>query len=177
MVTKDETIHKKILNDSIHRLSQGLDAYRNAPEVGRLIHSLVKQHTGVVDPYHKLKSDELRLALAYYPEMKSFLSQKTDKLYWSLKIAAVGNVFDAAIHKQISDVSYIEQELIKEFKICDIGEFKRRLESAKTILVIGDNAAETVFDRVLIEELLDFNIVYAVRSGPIINDATVEEAA
>jgi uncharacterized protein with ATP-grasp and redox domains len=33
-----------------------------------------------------------------------------------------------------------------------------------------------VFDRILIEHLLDLDVNYAVRSAPIINDATVEDA-
>ncbi len=43
------------------------------------------------------------------------------------------------------------------------------------MLIIGDNAGETIFDKVLIEELLNLEIIYAVRSGPIINDATIED--
>lgn len=51
-----------------------------------------------------------------------------------------------------------------------------KLKKAKSLLIIGDNAGETVFDRVLIEDFLNLNITYAVRSEPIINDATIEDA-
>ena len=43
------------------------------------------------------------------------------------------------------------------------------------ILYIGDNAGETVFDRILIETL-DVPVTYVVRGGPIINDVTREDA-
>jgi uncharacterized protein with ATP-grasp and redox domains len=43
------------------------------------------------------------------------------------------------------------------------------------VLYLGDNAGETVFDRVLIEAL-DVPIVYAAKGGPVLNDATVEDA-
>jgi uncharacterized protein with ATP-grasp and redox domains len=43
------------------------------------------------------------------------------------------------------------------------------------LLYLADNAGETVFDRVLIE-CIQVPVVYAVKGGPILNDATVEDA-
>ena len=48
------------------------------------------------------------------------------------------------------------------------------MATAKQILIIGDN--ETVFDRFLIKQLAAHHVVYAVRSEPIINDATMQDA-
>ena len=54
--------------------------------------------------------------------------------------------------------------------------FKRALKKAKRILYIGDNAGEAVFDRVLIEELKNKEIIFAVKAKPIINDVLFEDA-
>jgi uncharacterized protein with ATP-grasp and redox domains len=43
------------------------------------------------------------------------------------------------------------------------------------VLYLADNAGETVFDRLLIETL-DVPVIYAVKGGPILNDATQEDA-
>jgi damage-control phosphatase, subfamily I len=43
------------------------------------------------------------------------------------------------------------------------------------VLILGDNAGETVFDRILISQL-DQKIFYAVKSEPILNDALKEDA-
>jgi len=43
------------------------------------------------------------------------------------------------------------------------------------VLYLGDNAGEIVFDRLLVETL-DKPVVFAVRGGPAINDATLEDA-
>ena len=43
-------------------------------------------------------------------------------------------------------------------------------------MYIADNAGEIVFDRVLIEQFKNKKSIFAVRSGPIINDALVEDA-
>jgi uncharacterized protein with ATP-grasp and redox domains len=53
--------------------------------------------------------------------------------------------------------------------------FKRSMENAKTILYIGDNAGETVFDKILMETFQK-DTIFAVRDVPIINDATIEDA-
>ncbi len=66
--------------------------------------------------------------------------------------------------------------IISNIIIFDIEQFEDRLKHAKTLLIIGDNAGETVFDRVLAEDFSHLDITYAVRSEPVINDATVEDA-
>jgi hypothetical protein len=48
------------------------------------------------------------------------------------------------------------------------------------VLYVADNAGETVFDRVLLEEIRrrypQLDVVYAVRGRPILNDATEADA-
>jgi len=75
-----------------------------------------------------------------------------------------------------------ENKAIKEEgkSIFDYKSFRRTLNNAKTVLYLADNAGETVFDRILIEEIksTDKNkeITYAVKEKPIINDALTEDA-
>jgi uncharacterized protein with ATP-grasp and redox domains len=62
----------------------------------------------------------------------------------------------------------------------EIERFKHELAVHKNILYLGDNTGETVFDRILIEELIDIygsKITYVVKESPILNDATMEDAA
>jgi len=66
--------------------------------------------------------------------------------------------------------------LHQPFVINDFESFQSALTQSKsTILYLGDNAGETVFDRVLIETL-DRPVTYAVKAAPILNDATREDA-
>ena len=58
-------------------------------------------------------------------------------------------------------------------------KFKESIEHSYLILYLGDNAGEIVFDRILIEQLLQMKkskIVFVVREKPIINDATFDDA-
>lgn len=174
MATDKLDIQKAIIIDTA-KLIQNYEEYRYSPSVGREMHSIVKRHTGVSDPYRQVKDRNIKAALGIYPTLKQYLFNKKDRLYWALKIAATGNIIDSAIYHDIDVESRVEKELGKEFAVCHTDRFEKLLKNCKTLLVIGDNAGETVFDRVLIEELLYLNIIYAVRSEPIINDATAED--
>ena len=72
----------------------------------------------------------------------------------------------------VKDVKYI---LDQDFAIFDYNSFKNQLKKTKSILYIGDKVGESVFDKILIKELRK-PVKYAVRSIPIINDVTFEDA-
>ncbi len=175
LVTEDKDIQEKIIKETIKLISD-YPNYRYSPEIGRAMHQIVKKHTGVNDPYKHIKSESINKALKIYPSLKYFLYKKPERLYWGLKIAATGNNIDSAIYSDINISKCIENELEKDFSICDIEKLESKLKRAKKLLIIGDNAGETIFDRVLVEEFLNLDITYAVRSEPIINDATIEDA-
>ena len=65
--------------------------------------------------------------------------------------------------------------LKQDFAILDFDVFERQISKAKNILYIGDNAGESVFDKILIEEI-NKPVIYAVREEPVINDAIYEDA-
>ena len=50
------------------------------------------------------------------------------------------------------------------------------LQKAERILYIGDNAGEIVFDQLLIDQMPKEIVTYVVKSAPILNDATMEDA-
>ncbi len=176
IVTNDLSIQNKIMEDSI-KLVSSYKEYTYSPELGRDMHHIIKKHTKIDDPYKEIKKESIRIAEELYPFLKTFLYKNDEyRLYWALKIAATGNIIDYAIDRDIDIKRTVKNELEKEFAICDLQDFERRLKTAKTLLIIGDNAGETVFDRVLVEELLQSDITYAVRDEAIINDTTYEDA-
>ena len=63
-----------------------------------------------------------------------------------------------------------------DFAIDDSLQLKQALSEAKTVLYLGDNCGEMVFDKLFIETIMHPNLIYAVRGAPIINDATPEDA-
>ena len=175
MATDKLDLQEKIMEDSIKILSDYKN-YKSSPHIARDIHHAVKKTTGVYDPYEKIKKRDVAAAKRAYPILERFLQKKQNNLYWALKIAATGNIIDSAINNNVNMEDCIEKELEKEFSVCDLELFENKLKTAKSLLIIGDNAGETVFDRMLAQYLSCLDVTYAVRSEPIINDATVEVA-
>lgn len=175
IATEDETLQKNIMTEAIGILTR-YESFGNTPEAVGEIHRIVKKMTGVEDPYHRIKKGDIRRALRIMPDVKRFVNGQEDSWYWALKTAAVGNVLDSAITTQVDIEKNLEEEMKKPFKICDVQIFKQQLKNARNILVIGDNAGETVFDTVLLEQLFLQHLYYGVRGEAVINDATVEDA-
>jgi uncharacterized protein with ATP-grasp and redox domains len=175
-LTEDVDKHKLIMNETVKLLTD-IERYHSSPELARETHKIVKRITGIDDPYKKIKKDSIKASIKLYPKILDFLQEKNNELYWALNISAKGNIIDAAINRDINIERIIEFELEREFSKCDFSAFEEKLYTAKNILIIGDNAGESVFDKVLVEKLGETaGIVYAVRSGPIINDATYDDA-
>jgi uncharacterized protein with ATP-grasp and redox domains len=94
----------------------------------------------------------------------------------ALRISIAGNIIDFGVHDEIQDLDPVVDRVIKQpFLINDIAPLKERLANSDQVLFLGDNAGETVFDRVLIETL-PIPVIYAVKDRPILNDATMEDA-
>ncbi len=172
----DKTAQHEAIMDLAVQVVTEYRSFTCAPALCRKLHQLVKSETGIKDPYAGIKARDIAAAHAIYPMLLDFLEEKQGSLEWALKIAATGNSLDSAINLSSSVTQCVSEELHKGFAICDIEAFMRQMHRGKTLLIIGDNAGETVFDKVLLQSLAELEITYAVRSGPIINDATLDDA-
>lgn len=175
MATGKNEQHAQIMEEALKILANYKD-YQNSPDIVKDMHQVVKRLTGVSDPYKAVKERDIKAAQKAYPLLRRFVRDKQNSLYWVLKMAATGNIMDSAIYDNLNFVDSLQNELTKEFSICDLDMLQKTLSSATNILIIGDNAGETVFDRVLIEHLAGYAITYAVREEPVINDATLQDA-
>lgn len=134
---------------------------------------------GCSDPYRKAKTDWNQYALKQYPRLVDMVESSSDRLLTAFKISVAGNIIDMGITPDF-DVNLALGEITgKKFDYSDYDEFMKLLEKAESILVIGDNSGEIVFDKVLVREFRKrgLEVVYAVKKGPILNDATMEDAA
>lgn len=143
-----------------------------AKEVYRLIHKILKNP----DPYKKVKEKYNKLALKLYPSLKKEVENSKDRFKKAVKLAIAGNVIDFGSNRKFSLNKTIKDVLKKKLTVDNVSSLKKALKNASTILYLGDNAGETVFDRILIEEIPKKKIYYGVRGYPVINDATLEDA-
>ncbi len=174
IATKDEEKIKELLDD-VGCMLKDIPMESTPPETGDLIYQKVREITGVEDPYKRIKEFHIREALALYPKLKQLINNSPNKLLTAIRIAIAGNVIDLGVGKEFNILEDVEKILVQKFAIFDFEKFKFQLENAESILYLGDNAGESVFDRILIEEM-GKPVTYIVREVPVINDVTIEDA-
>jgi uncharacterized protein with ATP-grasp and redox domains len=170
----DDDQQRTILNLVLDTL-RSLDPASTPPEIGDAIHRMVRQETGGGDPYASAKDEATQQALALYPRLKALVAEASDPLQVAVRLAIAGNIIDLAPNSSYDLWATVERVLEQPFAVDDSQAFARALSSADALLYLADNAGETVFDRVLIETV-DVPVVYAVKGGPVLNDATLDDA-
>ncbi len=165
------SIMNKVLN-----MLQDMEPGASPPEIARHVHGLVRKVSGSLDPYKEAKKQSTRAALALYPELKALIEKSDDRLGTALRLSIAGNIIDLGIEDEHEDLWHtVNRVLAQDYAIDNEQALRTALENADSLLYLGDNTGETVFDRLLIEEL-NLPITYAVRGMPILNDATMEDA-
>ncbi|NPA32838.1 MAG: DUF89 domain-containing protein [Aquificae bacterium] len=158
----------------------GFEEFEHSPAYyAYFIQKIVKEITGSEDPFYELKKKANRVALSLLREklLPEFERQK-DKLRFALKVSAVGNAIDFAVKGDFNPEGEVLKLLNKDFYVFDYDKLLERLPSAKLVFIIGDNAGEIAFDKLLVSALKDLGkeVVYGVKGKPILNDATMEDA-
>lgn len=143
-----------------------------------IIHRLLRQETGV-DPYRRVKDAYNRIALEMLPAVRQRALSAADRLEGSVRAAIAGNVIDFGIYEKIDLDRSVDEAFHLPLSPQDYQAFAGATNHAHTILYLCDNAGEIVFDRVLLETLHDRGkkVTVAVKGSPVINDATLEDAA
>jgi uncharacterized protein with ATP-grasp and redox domains len=151
------------------------DSRSTPPEIGDRVHRIVRQEVGDEDPYRVVKDASTRQALALYPRLKALLDEADDRLDMGARLSIAGNIIDLGPSREYELWGTVERVLAQPFAVDDRAAFRAAIAGASQVLYLADNAGETVFDRLLIEAL-DLPVVYAVKGGPVLNDATRQDA-
>jgi len=167
--------------NQVHHLRQMMaiigkhDPSTPPPVMARKVFDYLHDALGEDDLYSQIKVESHHLAMEMYPRLKALVNQEEDSFLQALKIAGTGNIVDVA-HNEAYD---LWDEVVKQVSQPLLGVsnkiFKQKLVEHGSLLYLADNVGETVFDRVLIEQL-EMPVVYAVKGGPAMNDATYEDA-
>ena len=163
---------------AVARLVGDLQPEHNPAHNSSQVLHLVNLHLGTDDPYLEAKREYNRLALDLLPGLQERVAQAADPLEAAIRIAVVGNVIDLGIGQEVDLDGPLARAFGDGFARFELEAFRSALERAQCIFYLLDNAGEVVFDRVLIEELRRRNqvVVAGVKGGPILNDATREDA-
>ena len=174
MAGASERQQKAVLDRVLDVLGQ-IEPSSTPPEIGDQVHRIVRQEMSNSDPYRVAKEASTHQALALYPRLRSLLAEANDPLEIGVRLSIAGNIIDLAVSGEYDLWDTVERVLAQPFAINDGVALREALSGAGQVLYLADNAGETVFDRVLIEAL-DMPVIYAVKGGPILNDATREDA-
>jgi len=148
----------------------------SAPLFSRELHIALKQYTNNPDPYKEVKRQSNDLVLAMYPDLKKQVALSDNPFDTALRLAIAGNIIDFGAGDNFDIQATIEKVLHSDFAIDHSNKLKHALSKARTVLYLGDNTGEIVFDKLFIEHIMHPNLFYAVRGTPIINDATMDDA-
>ncbi len=153
------------------------DWHTTPPEIAHVAHKILREYIGG-DPYAEVKKDSNDLAMKIYSRVKKIVESSEDEIRTAIRIAIAGNIIDFGAMLDFDLEKTIEEVLRKKFAYDDYSLFIHDLEKSKRVLYFFDNAGEIVFDKLLIEKILekyDVRITGVVKAGPIINDATEED--
>lgn len=179
MLTNDESLQHKVMIkvlEALPKFSEDTAPPEMATEVQRIIRSIFKTK----DPYKKIKDKYNTIALEMYPSLKKSVKLSSDPLLMAVKLAIAGNIIDfGTVDGSIDLEGTIQHCLRTDITINDFDNFQKDLSTVTSILYLGDNTGEIVFDKILIEEIKKITtapITFAVRGMPVLNDVTMEDA-
>ena len=165
--------------------------YLSAPEgvaspwFGPGVTELFQKHYGLSeDRYVEEKRLSNEYVLARMDAIRSRVESQPDPVYAGLQFAILGNYLDfSALQGKVSfneldkmlDLGFtMDVDKARYEKLC------RDLEKGKKLLFLTDNAGEIGFDRIFAEQIAKKHphlaITFCVRGGPVLNDATREDA-
>jgi uncharacterized protein with ATP-grasp and redox domains len=177
VITNDHAVQREVLNRVAEKISY-TDLNNTPAEISQPVYEIVSRVTGVKDPYHKLKRQTNEEAMKLLPVLQQLLLKAADPLVTALHIAVAGNIVDFGIGHTFDLEKDVFTILSLPFTVDDSEKFKSEIHPGRHLLYIGDNSGEIVFDRLLVQLLKDrgMNVTFCVKSGPIINDAVMEDA-
>jgi len=182
--TNDTSLQFKAMSALLDFLVKEFKPTANPAYLGTQRDRLVKKVTGSKDPYAEKKRISNQNALEMLPLAKNIVSNepsKESRFRKACLCAIVGNVMEFDIPDnpfEYTDLQKLIQRAEEDLAIDEIAQIFDKTRKTKNILYLTDNAGEIVFDTLLVQELKKrgAHVTVAVKGGPVLNDATMEDA-
>ena len=174
----NENDRKEVISETL-RILAGMDYNQPPPLMKHKIDRVFCDKIGNYDPYFEDKIRFNNIALELYPELKRRIEVSLDPWETGVRLSAAGNTIDLGVYGIVEKAAIdqaIDFALTQPIPLHAVDKLRRKAEEAESILFIGDNAGEIVFDRLLIEMLPKNKVTFAVRGKPTINDALMKDA-
>ena len=154
----------------------------SAPEAAERIEALYREHFGPVQAYEAVKRHFNALMLRELPRMTGAVEAAADPLACAVRYAMAANFIDFGAMDSVDEASLREQLAQHRDLPADVlAQLRQEILSAENLTYLTDNCGEIVADRLLISQLRRINpalrVTVIVRGQPVLNDATLEDAA
>jgi hypothetical protein len=147
-------------------------------KIGSEVHRIVKKVTRNPNPYRELKQLSNRTALEWLSRLGAL--ENNLPFMSAVRVAAAGNIIDyGAIKTNKKPEALFAKAMKGKIDSKKVEEVKRIVKESRRVLYLCDNAGEIAFDKLLVSAIqnLGSEVTVAVRGGPIMNDATLEDAS
>jgi len=182
--TVNPALRFRAMSDLLRLLNKEFRPTAVPADLGTKRDRLIRRVTGSSDPYKRIKRISNEKALKLLPYARKLVEAgytQQDRFKKACLCAIVGNImeFDIPGHKFTFTVLRKSfRDAAKDLVVDDVAVAYELAKKAQTVLYLTDNAGEIVFDTLLVEQMknMGLNVIVAVKAGPIINDATLEDA-
>ena len=139
---------------------------------------------GESDDFSAEKKHYNDVILEIYDSLKKKIAEASDPVLAAMQYALAGNYIDFGVLKDtVSEdtlLGLLDQAAQKEVSREEYRRFLGDMSEAREMVCLHDNCGEIVLDKLFIETLRDrypkVHFLSVVRGGPILNDATLEDA-
>ncbi len=177
MIVRDDKHREDLMRRLLVEISSS-EWTGTPPAMAQRLHRIIRETTANKDPYSSIKHEMNRIAAGLMPGMREMIKKSKNPHELAVRLAIAGNLLDSGAKTQISAEElprHLDRILAQKLR-GNAESLFHEAERADNILYLADNAGEIYFDRLLIEMLPSKKITVAVRGGPVINDATRQDA-
>jgi uncharacterized protein with ATP-grasp and redox domains len=173
----DDTAARTLLARTLELLAK-LDWDDPPPVIGQEIHRAIRELTGDPDPYLQRKISDTKIALGLLPGIEELVASSESPFLTAVLFSIAGNAIDLGAKSAVDAgvEAAFQDALARPVDREAVGRLERAARDAGDVLFLTDNAGEIVFDRPLLDEIGRQKLTLAVRGGPAINDATLDDA-
>jgi uncharacterized protein with ATP-grasp and redox domains len=184
--TEDKELQSKLVFETMRWLAENPEVLNATPAMLHThVQRLAREITGNPDPFKDLKKASNEIALRVVPVLEKECAQLGFRD--AFRLAALGTICGNTIDFEVEGHRFSMDELETSLLLCldgdlavdDTPKLKEALLKSKKVVYLLDNAGEIVFDKFFIKmitENFSVKVYAAVKDGPILNDATMEDA-
>lgn len=169
----------EMIRERVETYTQSMNIETASPAaLASYVYRTVREITGIEDPYAQIKRECNAHALDLYETVLAHAPAGMPPLERAVHLAIIGNIIDFGTEIHIDLDGTAQRAFAAPFAVDEIDLLRERIHGARCVLYLADNAGEIVFDRELLAILggEGRELVMAVKGGPSINDAMLEDA-